>query len=271
MAHLEDGGLDDAHAREGRSHEVIYDEHGAVVERKAAGDEGHWGGAEQEWQDDDPRWKGQVHEAAQAGAERGKEQGAGREGSWRGSLRAGAANEGGGGAVLAPDSLYDAPGIEVVDILGHAHSTTEFEGKVLLVVNVASACGYTASNYEGLVDLYERYHKYGLEILAFPCNQFGNQESGSAEDIQRFVTRYRVTFPLMAKAEVTGPNAHPLFRWLVARTPGTHDVLQGSDPAWNFNKFLVDKWGHPVHRYPPTYDAMTIAQNVFDELVRTEP
>lgn len=100
-----------------------------------------------------------------------------------------------------------------MDIDGNDVSMGDFAGKVLLIVNVASACGYTEQNYKGLQALYEKYGSYGLEIIAFPSNQFGGQEPGSEQHIKQYVTsKYNVTFKMMSKVDVNGPNAHPVFR-----------------------------------------------------------
>jgi glutathione peroxidase len=122
-------------------------------------------------------------------------------------------------------------------------------GKVLLIVNTASKCGFTPQ-YKGLEALYRRYQDQGLEILAFPCNQFGAQEPGSAEDIRQFCSlTYPVSFPLFAKVEVNGPNTHPVYGFLKAGATG---VLGTEAVKWNFTKFLVAKDGRVVERYAPT-------------------
>ena len=123
------------------------------------------------------------------------------------------------------------------------------QGKVLLVVNTASRCGFTPQ-YEGLEALYRKYKDKGFEVVAFPCNQFGAQEPGNAEEIQSFCKlTYDVTFPLMAKVDVNGPSAAPLYDWLKQEAPG----LMGSRSIkWNFTKFLIDRDGKVVRRYAPT-------------------
>jgi glutathione peroxidase len=122
-------------------------------------------------------------------------------------------------------------------------------GKVLLVVNTASKCGFTPQ-YAGLEELYRKHGSHGFEVLAFPCNQFGAQEPGSAEDIAAFCdARFGVTFPLFAKVEVNGDAADPLFAWLKAQAPG---LLGSQRIKWNFTKFLVDRKGKVVRRYAPT-------------------
>jgi glutathione peroxidase len=123
-----------------------------------------------------------------------------------------------------------------------------FKGRVLLVVNVASHCGYTPQ-YAGLESLYRRHKDSGFEVLGFPCNQFGGQEPGSAEDIAGFCSRtYDVTFPMFAKADVNGPAAHPLFTLLKDERPG---ALGTKSIKWNFTKFLVSRSGEVLKRYAP--------------------
>jgi glutathione peroxidase len=143
-------------------------------------------------------------------------------------------------------TLYD---IEAKTIDGGARSLQDYAGKVLLVVNVASKCGFTPQ-YEGLEALYRKYAPRGLEILGFPCNQFGAQEPGSESDIAAFCSaNYGVTFPMFAKIDVNGEKTHPLYRVLKREAPG----LLGSEAIkWNFTKFLVDRAGKVVKRYAPT-------------------
>ena len=125
---------------------------------------------------------------------------------------------------------------------------SEYKGKVLLIVNTASQCGFTPQ-YEGLEKLYEEYKDRGFEVLAFPCNQFGGQEPGDAEEIASFCTlTYDVKFPLMAKIEVNGSGADPLFKHLKDQKGG----MLGSAIKWNFTKFLVDSDGAVVSRHGPT-------------------
>jgi glutathione peroxidase len=122
-------------------------------------------------------------------------------------------------------------------------------GKVLLVVNTASKCGFTGQ-YAGLEALHRKYADRGFEVLAFPCNQFGGQEPGSDADIAAFCdARFGVTFPLFAKVEVNGDGADPLFQWLKAAAPG---LLGSQGIKWNFTKFLIDRQGKVVARYAPT-------------------
>lgn len=125
-------------------------------------------------------------------------------------------------------------------------SLKDYEGKVLLIVNVASECGYT-KQYEGLQKLYEKYQSRGLEILGFPCNQFGGQEPGTNEEIQNFCTgRFGVKFPIFAKIDVNGANADPLYNYLKKEAKG---VLGTEAIKWNFTKFLISKTGQVIDRF----------------------
>jgi glutathione peroxidase len=125
----------------------------------------------------------------------------------------------------------------------------DFSGKVLLVVNTASKCGFTPQ-YEGLEALYKEYRDQGLAVLGFPCNQFGAQEPGNAEEIGSFCQKnYGVSFPMFEKIDVNGDTAHPLYRWLKSNAKG----LLGSEAIkWNFTKFLIDRHGQVVDRFAPT-------------------
>lgn len=142
-------------------------------------------------------------------------------------------------------SLYD---ISVKNIKGEDISLKAFEGKTLLIVNTASKCGFTPQ-YEGLEALYKEYQKKGVEILGFPCNQFGKQEPGNDEEISSFCElNYGVSFPMFSKIDVNGQDTHPLYEYLKKQAPG----LLGSEAIkWNFTKFLVDKDGKVVKRYAP--------------------
>ena len=126
---------------------------------------------------------------------------------------------------------------------------SSYQNKLLLIVNTASDCGFTPQ-YEGLQTLYSKYQTQGLEVLAFPCNQFKKQESGSNEEIKNFCDlRFNISFPLFGKVEVNGENAHPLFDFLKSEAPG---ILGSKSIKWNFTKFLVNKAGQVVKRYAPT-------------------
>lgn len=127
-----------------------------------------------------------------------------------------------------------------------------FEGKVLLVVNTASRCGFTPQ-YQGLQDLYRTFHGRGFQVLGFPCNQFGRQEPGSEQEIQTFCqTKYGVTFPMFAKIDVNGQDAHPLYRFLKKQNPGVFGFLDGGRIKWNFTKFLIDRDGIVKERFGPS-------------------
>ena len=136
--------------------------------------------------------------------------------------------------------------------------SAELRGKVVLIVNVASQCGFT-KQYGGLETLSRRYADQ-LLILGFPCNQFGNQEPGSAEEISAFCTlNYDVTFPIMAKCDVNGANAHPLYQWLKQQKPG---LLGIEAIKWNFTKFLLDKEGQVFGRYAPQTDPEALVADI---------
>jgi glutathione peroxidase len=135
---------------------------------------------------------------------------------------------------------------------------SEFRGKVLLIVNVASKCGFTPQ-YSGLRTLHETFAPRGFTVLAFPCNQFGHQEPGTDAEIAAFCRQnFAVTFPLFAKVEVNGRGAHPLYRWLKEQKGG----FLGSRIKWNFTKFLVDRAGTVRGRFAPTVRPERVAQNV---------
>ena len=138
-------------------------------------------------------------------------------------------------------------------------SLADKAGKVLLIVNTASKCGFTPQ-YDGLEALWRKYGERGFEVLAFPCNQFGKQEPGSAEEIESFCkVNFGVSFPLMAKIEVNGDGADPLYNWLKAAAPG---VLGTKGIKWNFTKFLIGRDGKVVKRYGPTDAPDRIASDI---------
>lgn len=142
---------------------------------------------------------------------------------------------------------------------GSFANLADFVGKVVLVVNVASKCGFTPQ-YAGLEAMYRHLAPRGFEILAFPCNQFGKQEPGSADEIFSFCKlNYDVSFPLMAKIDVNGDAAPPLYTWLKAEAPG---LLGSKAIKWNFTKFLIDRSGSVVRRYPPTAKPDDIASDI---------
>ena len=143
------------------------------------------------------------------------------------------------------DKIYD---IRVIDRLGEEHSMSEYRGKTLLIVNTATGCGFTPQ-YEGLEKLYHKYKDKGFEILDFPCNQFGHQAPGTAEEIHEFCQlKYDTSFPQFAKIEVNGANEHPLYTFLKSQKSG----LLGKKIKWNFTKFLIDKDGNVIERFAPT-------------------
>lgn len=152
--------------------------------------------------------------------------------------------------------IYD---FTVTTIDGRPMSMREYEGKVLLIVNVASKCGFT-QQYAGLEDLFVRFRDAGFAVLGFPCNQFGGQEPGSDAEIHTFCTvQQRVTFPMFAKIEVNGANAHPLFEFLRSQQKG---ILGTTAIKWNFTKFLVDRRGQVVRRFAPQDEPKQIAGDV---------
>jgi len=161
--------------------------------------------------------------------------------------------------------------LEAVHIYGHVQKFSQYAGKPLLIVNVASRCGFTDSNYKGLQSVYDKYHRFGLEILAFPCNQFGAQEPGTATEIESFCTHnYHVTFPLFQKVEVNGPNAHPVFQYLKKYLPEAYGGGGGKGPGkelgWNFQKFLVDRDGKPVKLRTQDWDQAIVENDVYELL-----
>src|SRR5262245_10198633 len=146
---------------------------------------------------------------------------------------------------------------------GSEVSLSQYRGKVLLVVNVASRCGFTPQ-YTGLEKLHEKYKDLGFSVLGFPCNQFGNQEPGSESEIKSFCeTNYAVTFPLFGKVDVNGPNAHPVYQFLKDALPG---VLGTKRIKWNFTKFLVDREGRPLKRYGPQQKPEALEEGISKSL-----
>jgi len=143
-------------------------------------------------------------------------------------------------------SIYD---FSARTIDGAEKALADFRGHPLLIVNVASKCGFTPQ-YTGLEALYRKYHERGFEVLGFPCDQFGHQEPGDEAQIKSFcTTTYEVTFPMFAKIKVNGPDAHPLYLYLKEARPG---LLGLESIKWNFTKFLIDKHGEPLKRFAPT-------------------
>lgn len=181
-------------------------------------------------------------------------------------------------------TVYD---FSVKDRKGKMVSLKEYANEVLLIVNTATRCGFTPQ-YEELEQLYEKYHQQGFEVLDFPCNQFGQQAPGTAEEIRTFCTgRFGVTFPQFGKLEVNGVNEAPLYTWLKSQkgfagfdpdhkiTPILVDILGKADPdwekkadiKWNFTKFLVDREGNVVERFEPTADVETVVKPAVEKLL----
>ncbi|MBE5961841.1 MAG: glutathione peroxidase [Lachnospiraceae bacterium] len=169
--------------------------------------------------------------------------------------------------------IYD---YKVKDVKGNEVSLDQYKGKVLLIVNTATGCGFTPQ-YEGLQKLYDRYKEKGFEILDFPCNQFWDQAPGTNEEIVSFCQmKYGTTFPTFAKIEVNGENADPLYKYLKKEAPsasvddaaqGLYDLLEGKgfvtsgdDIKWNFTKFLIDRNGNVIARFAPTYEPQKLEQ-----------
>lgn len=146
----------------------------------------------------------------------------------------------------------------VKDLQGTSINLSDYSGKVLLIVNTATGCGFTPQ-YSGLQMLYDKYRDKGLEILDFPCNQFGNQAPGTNEEIGSFCTgRFGITFRQFDKIEVNGENESPLFTWLKAKRGG----VGGSNIKWNFTKFLVNKHGEVASRFAPTKTPESIEKDI---------
>ena len=153
-------------------------------------------------------------------------------------------------------TIYD---FEAQQIGGKTVPLAQFRGKPLLIVNTASACGFTPQ-FAGLEELHRRYGDRGLVVLGFPCNQFGAQDPGSNEEIASFCqVNYGVSFPMMTKVDVNGPEAHPLYRWLTAEAPG---LLGSKAVKWNFTKFLVGKDGRVLKRYAPQDAPEKLAKDI---------
>jgi glutathione peroxidase len=157
-------------------------------------------------------------------------------------------------------NFYD---IEVATITGDRQKLSAYRGKTLLIVNVASECGFTPQ-YKGLQALYDQYKDKGLVVLGFPCDQFGHQEPGSNAEIAKFCSaKFHVTFPMFEKIEVNGPNTHPLYQYLKAEKKG---MFGTESIKWNFTKFLVDGSGNVVKRYAPADTPETIGSELATRL-----
>lgn len=154
---------------------------------------------------------------------------------------------------------------KVKSMAGNTVDLGQYQGKVLLIVNTASQCGFTPQ-YQELEQLHQQYHAKGLEILAFPCNQFGGQEPGTDQDIAQFCQlNFGVTFNVMSKIQVNGPEAEPLFEYLKDQARG---VLKTRAIKWNFTKFLVNKDGVVVKRYAPRTKPSQFIQAIEEELAK---
>jgi glutathione peroxidase len=157
-------------------------------------------------------------------------------------------------------SIYD---LSAIAINGEPISFSNYKDKVILIVNTASQCGFTPQ-YKGLEELYQKYSSQGLVILGFPCNQFGQQEPGDSQQIKDFCeTRFKVTFPLFEKIDVNGENAHPLYQFLSKSAPG---IFGTEGIKWNFTKFLVDRQGNVIKRFPSTTKPEDLDKEIQDLL-----
>ncbi|MTH52085.1 redoxin domain-containing protein [Bacillus mangrovi] len=153
-------------------------------------------------------------------------------------------------------SVYE---FQAADIKGVQQPLSDYEGKVLLVVNTASKCGFTPQ-YKGLQELYDRYSEKGFEILGFPCDQFMNQEPGTEDEIAAFCERnYGVAFPMFSKIKVNGKEAHPLFSYLTTELPG---MLGSEGVKWNFTKFLIARDGKPFKRFAPNTNPKELEKDI---------
>jgi glutathione peroxidase len=153
-------------------------------------------------------------------------------------------------------TIYD---FEALSTTGKSVPLKQYEGKPMLIVNTASACGFTPQ-FAGLEDLHKTYGDKGLVVLGFPCNQFGSQDKGSNDEIASFCQlNYGVSFPMMAKIDVNGGDAHPLYRWMAKEAPG---LLGTKAIKWNFTKFLVGRDGKVIKRYAPTDTPKSMAKDI---------
>jgi glutathione peroxidase len=153
-------------------------------------------------------------------------------------------------------TVYD---FEALSIAGKPVALKKYKGQPLLIVNTASACGFTPQ-FAGLEELHTTYEKQGLVVLGFPCNQFGGQDKGENDAIAEFCQiNYGVTFPMMAKIDVNGSEAHPLYQWLSSEAPG---LLGSKSIKWNFTKFLVGRNGEVIKRYAPTDTPQSMAKDI---------
>lgn len=161
-------------------------------------------------------------------------------------------------------SLYD---MEVKTIQGEVQTLESYRGQVLLIVNTATKCGF-APQFAGLQQLHDTYRDRGFAVLGFPCGQFANQEPGTNEEIaQSCALDFGVSFPLFAKVDVKGPNAHPLFQWLTNEMRG---ILGSKSIKWNFTKFLIDREGTVVKRFAPNHKPADMEQDIVRLLDRQQ-
>ena len=157
---------------------------------------------------------------------------------------------------MSTNTIYD---FQAQSISGKDLALSDFKGKVMLIVNTASKCGFTPQ-FGGLEALYKTYAGKGLVVVGFPCNQFGSQDPGADGEIAEFCqVNYGVSFPMMGKVDVNGPKAHPLYKWLSAEAPG---LLGSKSIKWNFTKFLVGKDGQVIKRYAPTDKPADLTKDV---------
>jgi glutathione peroxidase len=167
-------------------------------------------------------------------------------------------------------TLHDMslPSLELIRLDGRVENLSDYAGRVLLVVNVASQCGFTPQ-YQTLQALYEQYADQGLVVMGFPCNQFGGQEPGGSAQIAAFCqSHFGVTFPVYQKCEVNGDAAHPVYQFLKAAAPG---LLGSQSIKWNFTKFLVDRTGHVVDRYAPATSVASMEGDIQTLLAQRSP
>ena len=157
---------------------------------------------------------------------------------------------------MSAATVYD---FEAQDIRGKQVPLADFRGRVLLIVNTASKCGFTPQ-FGGMEQLHQQHAPKGLTVLGFPCNQFGSQDPGANGEIAEFCQlNYGVSFPMMSKIDVNGPSAHPLYKWLSSEAPG---LLGSRSIKWNFTKFLVGKDGQVIRRYAPTDKPADLATDI---------
>jgi glutathione peroxidase len=159
-------------------------------------------------------------------------------------------------------TLYD---FQAETIQGQTIPLSQFKDKVILIVNTASACGFTAQ-YAELESIYQQYQSQGLVILGFPCNQFGQQDPKPNNEIAEFCTKkFHISFPLFAKVEVNGEHAHPLFKWLTSTAKG---ILGSEKIKWNFTKFLINRQGQVIERFAPMTAPNKLIPNLEAELAK---